>query len=145
MRHTDLIPDLNLYDYNPVVFGFESCVPRHFYGPAVRSYWLLHYVSSGKGTFRREGKSHSLKKGDLFVIPPYVETYYEADQTDPWNYVWIGFTTKNEISSCFLSPVIHCPETEHVFEEMKLCVKKSKGKTEFLVAKLWELIRMKVL
>ncbi len=142
MRHSDLIPNLNLHDYNPVAFGYESCSPGHYYGPAVRSYWLLHYVSSGKGIFVREGETHILKKGDLFIIPPFIETYYEADQNTPWNYVWIGFTTKNPPAPSFETPVIHCPEAATLFEEMKLCGKKNKGKAEFLVAKLWELISL---
>jgi AraC-like DNA-binding protein len=100
----------------------------------------LHYVTEGNGKFFREGKEYSLKKGDLFVIPPFLETYYKADSTSPWSYIWIGFTAGKSASFPFESPVIHCPEAKHVFEEMKLCVQKEKGKTEFLVAKLWELI-----
>ena len=140
MRHSELIDDLHLYDYNPINFGYEACESGHSYGPAVRTYWLLHFVSSGKGFFERNGEKHFLSKGDLFIIPPLEETYYEADQADPWTYTWIGFTTKREIFSGFRASVIHCPEAEHLFEEMKLCSRKSKGKTEFLVAKLWELI-----
>lgn len=140
MRHSELIADLKLYDYNPVNFGYEACESGHNYGPAVRTHWLLHYVISGKGFFEKNSEKHCLNKGDLFIIRPFEETYYEADKKDPWSYIWLGFTTKGQIFSPFLSPVIHCPEAEHVFEEMKLCTRKRKGKSEFLVAKLWELI-----
>ncbi len=142
MRHNEILTDLNLEDLNPVTFGYESCKALHSYGPAVRSYWLLHYVASGKGRFVRENTTHNLSGGEIFVIPPYLETYYEADENEPWNYIWIGFTTKRDIPPCFLSPTIRCPEAEHVFKEMKLCCKKSKGKSEFLLAKLWELISL---
>lgn len=100
----------------------------------------MHYVVSGKGYFTREGNKYEIKKGSVFVIPPYLETYYEADESDPWEYIWIGFTVGGKAADCFNSPILHCPETEHVFKEMKLCGKKSQGKVEFLLAKLWELI-----
>lgn len=140
MRHSEILTDLKLYDLNPVIFGHEDCKPLHSYGPAVRSHWLLHYVVSGKGFFTREGVTYKVKKGSLFVIPPYIETFYEADSEDPWTYIWIGFTTKNEVPSCFLSPITHCPEAEIIFDEMRQCSKKSKGKEAFLLAKLWELV-----
>jgi len=142
MRHNEILPELELSDLKPVTFGYEACKSGHSYGPAVRSYWLLHYVSSGKGKFIREGRTHRLKGGEIFVIPPYLETYYVADETEPWNYIWLGFTTEREIFSCFNHSVISCPEAAHIFEEMKLCCKKSNGKTEFLLAKLWELISL---
>lgn len=140
MRHTEILSDLELYDLNPVIFGHESCKPTHSYGPAVRSYWLLHYVVSGKGFFTRDGITYEINKGSLFVIPPYLETYYEADASDPWSYIWIGFTTNTHVPSCFSEPHKHCPEAERIFEEMKLCSKKTKGKVEYLLAKLWELV-----
>ena len=142
MRYNELLLDEPTCRYKPVTFGFENCKSGHSYGPAVRSYWLLHYVVSGKGKFEREGKTLKISKGDIFVIPPFLETYYEADANDPWTYVWIGFLAEDEISDCFLSPVLHCPEAERIFEEMKFCHHKDKGKNAYLVAKLWELISL---
>ncbi|MBE6712709.1 MAG: AraC family transcriptional regulator [Ruminococcaceae bacterium] len=142
MRHNEILLDLGLSDYNPVTFGYETCSPRHSYGPAVRSYWLIHYINSGKGSFTREGKTFNLSGGDLFVIPPYLETYYEADSTDPWSYVWIGFDSNENVSAFLQKPILHCPEAKHIFEEMKLCELKKFGKTEFLLAKLWEFFSM---
>lgn len=142
MRHNEILSDLKLIDLNPVTFGFENCKPKHSYGPAVRSYWLLHFITSGKGTFTREKKSYQISSGEIFIIPPYLETYYEADEFDPWNYIWIGFQAKEEFTDCFQSPTVRCPEAKQIFEEMKLCSKKSKGKTEFILAKLWELISL---
>ncbi len=142
MRHTETLADLELSDLNPITLGFESCKPKHSYGPAVRSYWLLHYVVSGKGHFTRNGQTHQITKESMFIIPPYLETYYEADSSEPWTYIWIGFTAKNNLPTAFSSPAVYCPEAEHIFKEMKFCSKKTNGKTEFLLAKLWELFSL---
>ena len=65
---------------NPVQAGYEQCEKSHFYGPATRTHWLIHFVESGFGIFRINGKEYSLGPGEMFVIPPFVETYYEADR-----------------------------------------------------------------
>lgn len=142
MRHTEILSSLELSDLNPITFGYESCKPKHSYGPAVRSHWLLHFVVSGKGYFTRNGQTQRLKKGTIFIIPPYLETYYEADESDPWSYIWIGFNAHSKLPACFDSATVYCPEAEHIFKEMKLCSKKNNGKSEFLLAKLWELFSL---
>jgi AraC-like DNA-binding protein len=32
------------------------------------------------------------KKGSIFFISPYDGAYYEADEKEPWEYIWIGFS-----------------------------------------------------
>ncbi len=138
MVHSEMVDNENLAGFNPIQFGYEDCKPSHFYGPALREYWLLHYVVKGKGIFVKGGKTHVLSSGDIFVIAPYEETYYEADRDDPWHYIWIGFTA--DTLPCDLSaPVLHCPEARKVFEDAKNCKYLSRGKSAFLSAKLWEL------
>ena len=92
MHHNEIIIDRQYAGMNPMQFGYEDCASGHFYGPAVRTHWLLHYVESGTGLFEREGKQYQVKAGEIFVIPPYLECYYKADERDPWRYVWVGFT-----------------------------------------------------
>lgn len=70
--------------------GHENCAPGHSYGPAVRSTWLFHYIHSGKGIFQIDGKEYALQAGDLFLMPPGVRIYYQADEQDPWEYSWLG-------------------------------------------------------
>ena len=126
-------------DINPVQFGFEACECSHSYGPALRTYWLLHYVVSGKGYFRIEDREYSVTAGSIFVIPPFVETYYEADSITPWEYIWIGFDMSNDIEVGF-DDVMYLPATQCIFEDMKQCSTKVSGKTEFLCSKIWQLI-----
>lgn len=72
--------------------GWEYCDPSHCFGPNKRSSYVLHIVREGKGTLEINGKKYNLGKGDAFLIPPNTEAWYEADNEDPWSYMWVGFT-----------------------------------------------------
>lgn len=72
-------------------FGYSQTEPGHTYGPAVRSYYLIHYILSGKGTFERGGQRYHLHAGHGFLITPESQTRYASDLTEPWSYVWVGF------------------------------------------------------
>ena len=78
--------DLNIYHC-----GMEPCKPGHAYGPAVRDHYLFHYILDGKGSFFVNNQHYPLQRGQGFLIYPEIITYYEADQSDPWHYVWVGF------------------------------------------------------
>lgn len=83
--------DRRFHELNPLFAGYDHCSPGHFFGPAVREYYLLHYILSGKGTYCVDGKTYILSAGDSFLIKPGQLTRYEADINEPWHYVWIGF------------------------------------------------------
>ncbi len=71
--------------------GLEECSKGHSFGPTIREDYLIHYITEGCGTYTINGKTYNLKKGDYFLIPPEIETYYKADLHTPWNYGWIAF------------------------------------------------------
>lgn len=71
--------------------GFHQTPAAHCFGPAVREYYLLHCIESGKGTMEREGTITHLQAGDAFLIRPGEITTYRADPDDPWRYYWIAF------------------------------------------------------
>ena len=125
---------------NPVQFGWQSCPPGHFFGPAVRTHWLLHYVVSGSGIFVRDSVTYNLKKGDIFVIRPFEKTYYEADVTDPWCYIWVGFTADSLVDDVFDSPVITLPSAGKIFQDMRRCSELENGRSAFLTSRIWELV-----
>lgn len=138
--HTEIIVNCNLSGINPVQFGYEQCKPSHHYGPAVRTHWLLHYVVSGFGKFTRNSKVYNIGPGDIFVIEPYIETYYEADAGTPWEYTWIGFTAQTPLPELLSNAVISCPEAGAVFDEMRLCKSYDSGKSAYLCGCLWKLM-----
>ncbi len=71
--------------------GREDCEKGHFFGPAVRSHQLIHFVLKGKGIYRTEYGEYEIKKGEAFLIRPGEVTYYRADLEEPWSYAWIAF------------------------------------------------------
>jgi len=71
--------------------GQANCQPNHSYGPAVKPCYVIHYITSGKGKFTVNGHTHELSAGQGFVIYPDTLTYYEADEKEPWSYIWVGF------------------------------------------------------
>ncbi|NMB97558.1 MAG: AraC family transcriptional regulator [Clostridiaceae bacterium] len=82
---------LNLTDINMYQCGTEKCKPGHFFGPAVRDYYLIHYIVDGKGIFQVGNTTYNLDKGQGFLIFPGIVTFYQADAENPWYYTWIGF------------------------------------------------------
>lgn len=79
--------DLVVHEY-----GYEDCRPGHFFGPAVREYYLFHYIFSGKGFFRTCDNTYHLAEGQGFLIFPDDLNYYQADEQHPWSYGWLGVT-----------------------------------------------------
>ena len=78
----------------------------------------------------------------MFVIPPFVETYYEADEVNPWNYIWIGFEANENVIKD-LPPVIKCPEAFDVFNAMKIKSEIfSGGRATYLIARIWDLLTL---
>lgn len=79
---------LSLYVYN---VGFQKCSPNHEWGPGIRNHYLIHYINAGKGYYKTGGQTFLLTKGDAFLIYPEMEVSYYADETNPWEYYWVGF------------------------------------------------------
>ena len=71
--------------------GKEECQPLHAWGPGVRTCYILHFINNGTGKFTIAGQTYQLSRGHGFLIPPHTLVHYEADQSDPWEYCWIGF------------------------------------------------------
>lgn len=78
-------------DFHLCFCGFAECKPLHSYGPAARSNYILHYVMKGKGIYQVGETKYQLKEGQAFLIEPESLTFYQADKTDPWSYLWVGF------------------------------------------------------
>ncbi len=102
----------------PLNFGWEACASGHQFGPAVRHYYLLHYVLEGEGTFWKAETSYQVGPGDLFVIHPEEVTTYRASRACPWQYVWLGF--RAEETPAFLhKPVLRQPPVRKIFEALR--------------------------
>lgn len=123
-----IFPSENFIDLGMYQYGYEKCDPGHSFGPAARNHYLFHYIISGTGTLmadnaRGETQTYSIKSGQGFLIFPGQITTYYADQTLPWEYVWIefdGLRVKEAIDLTELtkdSPVYH-PRSKELRELM---------------------------
>ena len=141
MAYDVIITNNKLNNLNPVLFGYDKCTPGHSYGPAIRQYWLLHYIVSGNGTFKINNIEYHLNPGDIFVIPPDTEAFYIADKNNPWEYIFIGFTSSSKLPYK-LQNTHHCPQAQHIFFEMKQCENFENGRSYYLSARLWDLFAL---
>ena len=119
--------------FRPVFYGYEVCSPGHTFGPAVRKDPLVHYVLEGEGTFTVNGQTHTLKKGDMFVILPGQVTTYRASDHDPWHYAWISFCA-DTTPACLQSPVLRQMPVRHIFTFLR-----DHGEEENLTGKIFAL------
>ncbi len=71
--------------------GASSCEPNHSFGPAVRDHYVIHYITSGRGTLIIGDQEYHLQANQGFLLCPGVVSQYKADSEEPWEYLWVGF------------------------------------------------------
>lgn len=84
--------DLTLHN-----IGHEACDPLHTW-TGVREFYSIHTIVEGKGIYKVGEEVFSLKAGDTFLVYPDTLVTYIADETQPWEYLWMGvsgFSVKN--------------------------------------------------
>lgn len=131
-------------ELNPLICGCQECESSHSFGPASREYFLIHYIVSGKGTFKTKNGIYNLSKGNMFVIRPYEMTYYEADKTNPWSYIWIGFNIDIKSSlyaqaSFLKSDILYSEYCERIFRDTLKSDSFANSKEVYLCSKLYEM------
>ncbi len=134
-----MIENLQLKDINPLICGSQDCPESHSYGPATRSYHLMHYVHSGRGILFNERGEHKIQKGQIFMIHPYEVTTYVADGTDPWSYSWIGFDANEYIASLLAGDVYEAENCASLFKDMNK-MKRGSGRELYLCGKIYEVL-----
>lgn len=137
-----MIQNQFLRDINPLLCGWENCRPGHSYGPAVRTYWLLHYVTCGYGKVQKGETVFPVAPGSLFIIQPEEVVFYQASQEDPWHYVWIGFEAGITLPDIFQSPVLFAPHCAPIFENLLLHIRNGSATEMFICAKIYELLSL---
>ncbi|GGA32229.1 AraC family transcriptional regulator [Paenibacillus physcomitrellae] len=71
--------------------GTEQCLPGHSWGPGIKDHYKILYIHSGQGIYRTPRETHRLSAGQAFLLTPGELCFYQADETDPWNYSWVAF------------------------------------------------------
>ena len=94
-----LLLNKNKFVYNIALYqvGYERCSSLHSFGPVVRDFYVMHLLVSGSGYLESDGKTITLKKGDLFLVPVDKSVRYYANKDDPYEYYWVGFYGINAI------------------------------------------------
>lgn len=101
---------------NPVQCGMGEYHSTHSFGPCIRDYYILHFVTSGKGLFVCNNRTTEVYENQVFVIRPHETVYYEADPKNPWSYIWIGFYSTLELPALLAeNDVIIAPYLKELF------------------------------
>ncbi len=100
------------------VFGHSVTESLHKAGPCVKSFYLIHFILEGEGTFMVNNVTYHLKKGQGFLIEPDYQVTYISDKANPWAYVWVGFSGREAgkmlrtIGLSQENPIFTCEEGE---------------------------------
>ena len=77
-------------DLNPLNCGYHVCPAGHS-AKGMRPFYMIHYVEEGCGTLYCDHRAIPVSKGQIFIILPYEDIRYEADEHTPWTYTYICF------------------------------------------------------
>lgn len=105
--------------------GLSRTEPMHSFGPALKPHYLIHYILSGKGKFSIGGEEYPLEAGCGFLITPDELAFYQADEKEPWTYVWVGFSGTmaaeyvNNIGLSVRQPVFRSEASEELYRIVK--------------------------
>ena len=140
-RQAVSMPLYNEDEFCLVKFGHSFTYPGHTYGPAVRPYYLIHYILSGKGIFKVNQQSYQLHEGQGFFIEPNLQTVYSSDINDPWQYIWVAFSGRqakiiaDSLGMSAENPIFSC--TPENGERLKTCILQMLEKNDFSLADIY--------
>ncbi len=136
----DASNDFFLYE-----IGNYKCPPGYSYGPCKRTRDIFHFVISGKGKLYLNNDIFEIGPKQGFLIPANERAYYEADEEDPWSYVWIHaggprFTEVLYHSGLSVNQPIFTPRKdfdffERIYQELKIRQKEEL----FCMGKIYEI------
>lgn len=101
--------------------GCSQTEGLHSFGPASKAHYLIHYVLSGRGIFRFHDMEYRLEAGYGFLIRPNELAFYQADESDPWSYLWVGFGGSrageylNSIGLSSRHPIFSCSKDQELY------------------------------
>ena len=141
-----IMTNVGIKPINPIQCGVQKCPSDYSFGPAIRDFWLLHFVISGKGVFTKGNNTYSVKENEIFVIRPYETAYYKADKDEPWKYIWIGFSTDAQLPDVLTNEdVINAPHLRQTFTSAYYDDFFTETRTDgayeyFRCGKIWEIL-----
>ncbi len=134
------VPSKNLNGFNIISFGEEQCRPLHKRGISVCNYWIMHYVVSGKGALLVGEDVYNISASQCFITRPFEHFFYQADEFDPWHYIWVGFHTDADLSFIDGKSVIESSTLYTHFSAIMQASHMSFGQQEYLCARMWDIM-----
>lgn len=71
--------------------GKQRCAPGFCRNNRIYDFYILHYVTKGKGNYTINNRTYQVCAGDAFLIYPGISISKETDPEDLWEYCWVGF------------------------------------------------------
>ena len=102
-------------------------------------YYIIHYVVSGFGSLVLDGRLYKIKKNQAFIIPPDTSYFYQADEFDPWEYIWINFNGAHAAQLLNLKSPVANIDYDY-FKDMKSCTEYVGQEADYLAGKLFLII-----
>lgn len=66
--------------------------PGSGWGPGRKNHYQIHHVLRGKGVYLTGEQRYDLGQGDTFLVCPHTSVAFYADELDPWECAWVGFS-----------------------------------------------------
>lgn len=95
--NTDKFEILNNVEFHSrelelVECGKETTSPDKHIGPYRRDIYLFHLCVEGRGVYCNGNSRREIGQGDMFLIRPDETVEYFPDPSNPWTYLWVGFS-----------------------------------------------------
>ncbi len=114
--------DYSRLDFMLYHCGSSDCEKNQSWGPGIRDYYSLYYVTEGSGYLTIDGQDYNIVEGTCFLVPPHVVVNYKPDLLNPWSYHFIGFNGEtadnylNRIGLSISSPISSCDNGKKIEE-----------------------------
>lgn len=115
-KNSYIATDKELVSLSVYNTGYQKCLPHHQWGPGIRDHFLLHHIISGKGFYKLNHILYELNEGDTFLVYPFAEVTYYADDISPWEYAWVGFSGTD--ADTILSAAGFTPEAPIIYQSV---------------------------
>ncbi len=78
-------------ELSPMVIGYQSNPSQGTDAKYVRFFYVVHVVLDGAEEVEIGNERYAIKKGDVFIVKPYVPSIYDFKPNSKLKYAWIGF------------------------------------------------------
>ena len=78
--------------FTPSLVGISYCDGSYRISRPSSPLFCVEYILSGTGTVFLDGREHHPRAGDTYFLPAGHDHLYYADQSDPWEKIWLNFS-----------------------------------------------------